>query len=142
MIKIAYDQLGLLNFQQSVQKLANSTFKTPAAFGVKTLTKAIREGFFKMREDYQREIESKYAVKEGGKVQTPKEGSKAAELSLPFHCEDAQAGDVKGALETFNKTLFTTDKKKISAELLFEVNEWTPRELEALEFIVEEPTAP
>lgn len=140
MIKIPYDELGKLNFQQTIQKLANSTFKTPAAFQVKHMTKAIRDGFFKMRGDYQNDIEKKYAVKDAGKVQEPKEGSKAAELALPFHCEDAQAGDAKGALEEFNKTILTIDKKKISAEILFSVNEWTPRELEALEFIVEEPS--
>lgn len=140
MIRIPYDELGKMTFQQSVQKLANSTFKSPKAFAVKHITKALREGFFKMREDYQKNIEEKYAVKTDGKVTNPAEGTKAAELQLPFAVKEGTEGDAKGALDTFGKTIFTIDKKKLTSEVLFEVNEWSPRELEALEPIIEEPT--
>lgn len=141
MIKTTFEHLGRLATQQAVQKLANSTFKTPAAFRVKAITKSVRDGFFKMRDDYKTQIEEKFAVKnEKGQFTPPDEGSKAAELGLPFKCKEGMEGDVKGALDTYNKTEFKLDQKKLSAEMLFEVNEWSPRELEALEFLVEEPT--
>lgn len=142
MIKIPYDDLGKMHFQQTVQKLANSPLRDPVAFRIKFITKGLREGFFAMRKEYQDNIEAKYAVKEEGKVTEPKEGSKAAEFSLPFHCEDTKAGDAKGALDAFGKKEFTLNQKKIPHDVLFRCNEWTPRELEALEFIVEEPGEP
>lgn len=141
MIKTQYDHLGKLNTQQTIQKLANSTFKTPVAFQIKSITKAVRDGFFKMRDDYKKDIEEKYAAKNAeGKFEPPAHGSKSEELQLPFNCQAGLEGDAKGAIEAFNKTEFKLDRKKIKAEVLFEVNEWSPRELEALEFLVEEPT--
>jgi hypothetical protein len=142
MIKIPYDTLGKLNFQQTAQKLANAPMKTPAAFAIKSITKSLREGFFKMRDEYKDEIESKFAVKENGKVLPPKEGSKAEEMKLPFACKEGAEGDVKGALDAFNKRELKIDRKKIAFELLFEVQEWSPRELEDLEPIITEPGDP
>lgn len=136
MIKVQYDELGKLATQQAVQKLANSTFKTPAAFMVKSLTKAIRDGFFKMREEYKKDIEEKFLEKDEAA-----DGAKSQEMQLPFKCKAGMEGDCKGLLEAFGKREFTLDRKKLSAEMLFEVNEWSPRELEALEFLVEEPSA-
>lgn len=142
MIRIPYNQLLLLNFQQTIQKLANSTFKTPKAFQVKAVTKGLRDGFFAAREEYKNEIESKYALLVEGKVQEPVEGTKSKELELPFTAKLGTEGDAKGALEAYHKKELKLDQRKISAELLFEVNEWSPRELEALEFIVSEPGDP
>lgn len=135
MIKIAYDELGKMNTQQSVQKLANSSFKTPQAFAVKHITKAVRDGFFTMRDEYKKLVSDKYMEKE----EMPAEGTKGAELKLPFVCKEGMEADCKQALDDFGKKEFQLKKKKISATLLFEVNEWTPRELEALEFLVDEP---
>ncbi len=142
MIRIPYDELGKLNFQQTVQKLANSPLKDPVAFQIKHMTKALREGFFAMREEYQKEIEDKFALKVEGKVDVAKDGSKAAELKLPFAVKEGTEGDVKGLLDTFSKKELKIDRKKIPHEVLFRCNEWTPRELEALEFIVDEPGDP
>lgn len=139
MIKIPYDKLGQMQFQQTVQKLANSLLRDPVAFQIKHITKGLRDGFFAMREEYQKDIEAKYAVKEDGKVIPPKEKSKAEELGLPFHVEDAMTGDVKGALDAFNKKEFKMNRNKIPFEVIFKCNEWSPRELEALEYIVQEP---
>lgn len=138
MIRIPYDELGKMNFQQTVQKLANSPLKDPVAFQIKHMTKALREGFFKMRDEYKK-LEEKFAVKVEGKIDAPKEGSKAAELALPFTVAEGQEADAKGALDAFGKTTLDIDRKKIPHEILFRCNEWTPRELEALEFIVDEP---
>lgn len=135
MIKIPYDELGKMSTQQTIQKLANSSFKTPQAFAVKHITKAIREGFFKMRDEYKKDISDKYCEKE----EAPPEGTKAAELKLPFTSKAGMETDCKQALDDFGKRIFTLNKKKLSSTILFEVNEWTPRELESLEFLVEEP---
>lgn len=139
MIRIPYDELGKMNFQQTIQKLANSPLRDPVAFHIKHVTKGLRDGFFKMREEYQKNIEEKYAVKVDGKITPPEAGTKASELNLPFNVKEGQEGDAKGALDAFGKTVFTLDKKKIGHEMLFKCNEWSPRELEALEFIVDEP---
>lgn len=133
MIVTTYDELGKMQVQQAVQKLANSTFKTPQAFMVKHLTKAVRDGFFKMRDEYKTEIEEKFLEKDEKADKT-----KSEELKLPFTCKAGLEGDCKGLLDAFGKKEFKIDKKKISASLLFEVNEWSPRELEALEFLVDE----
>ena len=135
MIKVQYDELGKLATQQAVQKLANSSFKTPQAFAVKHVTKAIRDGFFKMREEYQKEVHEKYCAKE----ETPAPGTKAQLLQIPFVPKEGKEEECKLALDNFGKRILTLEKKKLSAELLFEVNEWSPRELESLEFLVDEP---
>lgn len=139
MIKIPYDELGKMSFQQTVQKLANSPLRDPVVFQIKHMTKALREGFFAMREDYQANVEGMYAEKEGGKIVEPKEGTKAFELKLPFATKDEVAGDAKGALDAFGKKLFTLDRKKLDFEIVLKVNEWSPRELESLEPIINEP---
>ncbi len=139
MIRIPYDELGKLNIQQTVQKLANSQMKDPKAFQIKFMTKAMREGFFKMSDEYKKEIQEKFAKKnEKGQIMDPTEG-KALELKLPFQCEDGVADQAKAALDEFNKRELKIDRKKIPFEILFEVNEWSPRELESLEHIVTEP---
>lgn len=140
MIQVPYSLLAQMHFQQAVQKLANSPLKDPVAFQIKHMTKALRDGYFAMKEEYQKTIESKYAEKEAGKIVPPKEGSKAAELELPFACEDAKTGDLKGALDAFYAQKLKVEKKKIPFEVMFRANEWTPRELETLEAIIEEPT--
>lgn len=139
MIKILYSELGLLNFQQTVQKLANSQLRDPVAFQIKFVTKGLREGFFKMKEEYKKEIEAKYAVKnETGQVVEATVG-KSLELNLPFQCNEEHVADAKGALDEFNKRTCQIDRKKIPFEIIFQCNEWSPRELEALEHIVTEP---
>ncbi len=134
MIKIPYEELGKQSFQQAVMKLANSTFKDPRAFAIKHFTKELREGFVQMRDTYKKDIEEKYLEKDEAKVNT-----KGAELNLPFNCKEGLEADCKGSLDSFGKNYITVERKKISAALLFEVNEWTPRELEALELIIDEP---
>ena len=138
MIKIPFDELGKMNFQQTVQKLANSQLKTPKAFAIKHLTKEVREGFFKMREMYMKEIQETYAV--DGKDSPPAEGTKSMELKLPFNCKPGMEGDAKGALDAFGKRELVINRRKLEGALLFECNEWSPRELESLEFLVEEPS--
>lgn len=139
MIRIPYDELGKLNFQQTAQKLANSQLRDPIAFQIKFVTKALREGFFKMKDEYKKEIEAKYAQKnEAGQIIEATTG-KAEEFSLPFQCTDEQAGDAKGMLDEFNKRFLQIDRKKIPFEVIFQCSEWSPRELEALEYIVTEP---
>jgi hypothetical protein len=139
MIKIPYDELGKMNFQQAVQKLANSQCREPIVFRVKAVTKGLREGFFAMREDYQNNIEKLYALKEDGKITEAKEGSKAAEFKLPFHAADEVAADAKSAVDAFGKKIFTLEQKKIPYETILKMSDWSARELEALEPIVEEP---
>jgi len=137
MIKVPYDELGKMNTQRAVQKLANSSFKTPQAFAVKFLTKAAREGFFKMREEYEKDIVGKFAVK--GKEQAVDAGTKSEEMKLPFTCQDGKEDEAKAALDSFGKKELVINKPKISAEVLFEINEWSPMELESLEFFVQDP---
>jgi hypothetical protein len=137
MIRIAYDELGKMNFQQAVQKLANSQLRTPEAFLIKHLTKSMREGFFAMREAYVKEIQDKFAVT--GKEGAPEAGGKSAEMKLPFECKPGMEEEAKRALDGFGKKELVVDKRKIKADVLFQCNEWSPRELEVLEPILEEP---
>lgn len=139
MIQIKYEDLGKMGMQRSVQKLANSTFKDTAAFRAMYVTKALRDGFFKMREEY-KEIETKFAVKKDGKVDAPAEGSEAAKLELPFAVDTGKEAVVKAALDAFGKRTLDIKYKKIPAETIMACNEWSPLELEALEAIVEFPT--
>lgn len=138
MIKIPYDELGKQNFQMAVQKLANSQLRDPVVFRIKHVTKSVREGFLKMRDEYKK-LEEKYAEKNEGKIVEPKEGSEARKCELPWHTPDEKAKQAKDDLDNFGKKLLTVNHKKIPFETLFKCNEWSPRELESLEPIVEEP---
>jgi hypothetical protein len=89
-----------------------------------------------MREEYTKSVHEKYCLKE----EAPEAGTKGAELKLPFTAKEGTEADCKQALDDFGKSIFQLDRKKLSANILFEVNEWSPRELESLEFLVEEPT--
>lgn len=137
MIKITYDELGKINLQQAVQKLANCPMRTPQAFAIKHITKALREGFFKMRDEYMKDVRDVFAVK--GKEEAPEAGGKSAEMQLPFECQAGKEQEAKQALDAFGKRLLTISKNKISPETLFQCGEWSARELETLEFMVEEP---
>lgn len=136
MIKIPYDELGKSNFQQAVMKLANSPMRTPKAFGTMHLTRDVRNGFMKMRESYKSDIVGKFQEKE----EAPAEGSESAKHGFPFTCKQGLELACKAALDGFGKNVLTIERKKIDGALLFEMNEWTPRELEALEFLITEPT--
>ncbi len=111
--------------------------RTPKAFAIKHLTKEMREGFFAMREEYTKNISEKFAVK--GKEGMAEPGTKSAELKLPFTAQDGKEADAKGALDAFGKKTLDIKRPKINFALLFECNEWTPHELEVLEFFVDEP---
>ena len=134
MITIKYSELGKISTQKVIQKLTNSTFKTPKAFTISHITKTIRQGFFDMREEYVKDIESKYLNKDA--TDTTPTGD------LPFSCKAGMESDCKGALDAFGNKTLTINRKKIDGALLFECNDWTPQELEALEFLVEEPAQP
>ena len=53
--------------------------------------------------------------------------------------EARQAGQARNALDAFGQRTVEIKQRKIKPETLFECNEWSPRELEALEDFVVEP---
>jgi hypothetical protein len=128
-----------MSFQEAMMKLANSEFRDIQGFRAKRVGKAIKDGFFKMREEYTKEIQNAFAQKgEDGQVLPPTSG-KSLELKLPFQAIEGKEDEVKALLDGFGKRVLEVKEKKLKAETLFTVNSWTPRELEALEHVYEEP---
>lgn len=138
MIKLKYDDFGRASFQQAVQKLKHSPMKTVQAFSIKHMVKDIEAGLKKLQFECSEEIFKKYAVG-GEKTVPPVAGGKSLELQLPFEATSGMEADAKQALDDFGNRTIELNRKKLNPGILFECNEWTPRELEALESIVDEP---
>lgn len=64
---------------------------------------------------------------------------KSLELELPCQVKDGEEEAAKAAFDSFGDRVLEIGGKKISPEVLFECNQWSPRELQALEPIVAEP---
>jgi len=135
MIKVPYNQLLSMQTSQAVQKLANAPFKSPKqAYMVKFITKSIREGYFKAKKELD-DLNEKYKASNDA----PAEGTEAQKLGLPFALKEGiNAEEAKKAYDGFGERVCQIQKNKIKPDELFEVGEWTPRELEALEFLVDE----
>jgi hypothetical protein len=113
--------------------------RSPAAFGIKGLVKQIDAGLLKFQ-DQAKELFQVFAVT--GKAPEPSEPAptgKSLELKLPCQVKDGKEEEAHKAFEAFGERKLELKGRKISAELLFESASWSPRELEALEPIVEEP---
>lgn len=139
MITIRYKDLGAAGFQHTIHKLRQTPMRSPAAFGIKNLVKQIDAGLLKFQEQA-KELFQVYSVT--GKAPEPNEPAptgKSFELQLPCQVHDGKEEEAAKAFEDFGERRFELKGKKLSAELLFESAAWSPRELEALEPIVEEP---
>ncbi len=139
MITIRYKDLGAAGFQHTIHKLRQTPMRSPAAFGIKGLVKQIDAGLLKFQ-DQAKELFQVFAVT--GKAPEPGEPAptgKSFELKLPCQVKDGKEEEANKAFEAFGERKLELKGRKISAELLFESASWSPRELEALEPIVEEP---
>lgn len=137
MIKITHEQFGTGALQMAMQKLKNSPMKSPAAFRIVHVLKRYETKLKEFREILNKEVFEPFSV--GGiKEQTPPKGKSKA-LDLPFQVIEGKEEAAKNFLEEFGKKVIEIDCKKIPFNVLFEVAEWSPRELEVLEPFVEQP---
>lgn len=139
LITIRYKDLGAAGFQHTIHKLRQTPMRSPAAFGIKGLIKQIEQGLLKFQEQA-KELFQEYAVT--GKAPEPNEPAptgKSFELKLPCQVKDGKEEEAKKAFDAFGERPLELKGRKLSPELLFESNSWSPRELEALEPILEEP---
>lgn len=139
MIQIRYKDLGTPGFQHSLHKLRQSPMRTPAAFAIKHIIKALDKALLDFQKEAEDNLFGKFAI--SGK--TPGQGEevtgKSKELELPCQVKDGMEDEAKAAFEAFGEKRLEIGGKKIPPEVLFECNAWSPRELEALEPIVAEP---
>lgn len=139
MIKIYYKKLGALATQNALDKLGDSPMRTPEAFRIKNIVKAAQAGVKKLQDELHGEILPTFSAATGRVQQKPQ--GKSLELGLPFNVKDGKEEEAKKVLADFGERFIEIKSKKIDFKLLFEVNEWTPSELEALEDVIEEPAA-
>lgn len=135
MIKMSYEKLSNVNFQQAVQKLLNKPMKTPSAFQILHIGKALQAKNDEMRHKFSSEIVEKYSNKDHKPVEG--EVSKSMKMEIPFEAVQGKEEEAVKAIEDFGKTIFEIPIKKISSETLFSVGEWSPVELQFLEPLVE-----
>lgn len=101
------------------------------------MNKHVAAAMEKMDNEYSKEIVPSFAVKgfDPDKDRFKVEG-KSRELELPFQCVEGKEEDAKKALSEFGKRFVQIDEKKLSGEVLFALDAWSPLELEVLEPIV------
>lgn len=126
-----------MNLQMAMQKLMNRPMKTPEAFRVMHIGKAMQGELLKMRELFKTSVMAPYS-KGGTEGSTPT--GKSLELSLPFDALEGKEKDAEIAVKSFGKREFSIPQRKISSDFLFSAGEWTPVELQFLEPLVTELT--
>ena len=109
--------------------------KTPEAFKVMHIGKAMQAENLKMRELFRTKIMAEYA--QGGEAGSDPQGE-SIKLKLPFNALVGKEVEAEEAIKNFGKREFTIPFKKITAEFLFSVGEWSPVELQSLEPLVAE----
>lgn len=131
MIKMRYEELSKMDFLQAAQKLAQLPLKSPKAFRVKHIVKALEENRKKMSEAFKRDIQDKYATAGGEAPQ-----GESLTLGLPFNALIGLEKECKEELEKFGKREAVIDQPKLDGETIFEMGSWSAMELVALEPIV------
>lgn len=130
MIKMSYEQLSNTQFQMAMQKLMNRPMKTPEAFRVMHIGKALQAQNEVMRTQFKTDIMGSYS--KGGVTGELPTGL-SAQLNLPFDALEGKENDAHEAVKGFGKREFTLSFAPITSEFLFSVGEWTPVELQALQ---------
>lgn len=139
MIKMSYEQLSSMNFQRAIQKLMNTPMKSPEAFKIKHIGKALQKHQTEMTEKFRKQILSQYA--KGGEESKEPVSEVAQKAGIPFEPLEGKLEEAKSAIENFGKQEFTVPHNKITGQYLISCAEWSPVELQFLEPVVSELTA-
>lgn len=139
MIKMSYEQLSSMNFQRAMSKLMNTPMKSPEAFKIKHIGKALQKNQTEMTEKFKKEIIAVFA--KGGEETKEPVSEVAQKAGIPFEPLEGKLEATKEAIEQFGKREFTIPQNKITAQYLISCAEWTPVELQFLEPVVSELTA-
>lgn len=127
---MSYEQLSSTHLQMAMQKLMNRPMKSPEAFKVMYIGKAMQAENEKMRSLFKSKILGEFS--KGGEAGTEPTGL-SLKLNLPFDALEGKEEEAKQAIEAFGKREFTIPYGKISLDFLFSAGEWTPVELQFLE---------
>jgi len=132
---MSYEQLSNTNLQMAMQKLMNRPMQNPEAFKVMHIGKAMQKEMEKMRELFKSSIMAEYS--QGGEAGAIPTGD-SLKLNLPFNALVGKEAEAEKAVKDFGKREFTIPFKKITAQFLFSVGEWSPVELQFLDPVVAE----